>query len=511
MDDQLTTQPTAPEGASGHVPPSPRLAPGALLPGEVEVGRLLASHGSKNIYTGEDFGGTVTILEQAAVPGRDLPSSHTLTELLPDWPTLTHKDGRDYAIFRGKPGLCLRNLELICEEEIVADFLLRCLEALLVLSETGLDTTDLGPDDVYLDEGQPTFLVFPRGTEAQHPPADAIQRIVRQVLFHSLLPKTTRNLEAPLGCLGLTLDMEQALTRYLEDNDWASLLAWLRARCAEPAPCWEVYGLTHTGLVRDHNEDALGWQLGQLHTHHRRSQTCILAVSDGMGGHQLGEEASHLALMTFFDLHGSALRRQDLQGRARERLVAEAFDGAAEAVRDAFQHMRHDNRPGATLVAGHISGRRLYLGNCGDSRAYLYCNDALRQVTIDHSLIQLYVDRGILTPEEAENTDNSVITSFIGMEEKSYRRDVFSLHLPPGAWLLLCSDGLTDMVRAPRIAELLAQAANVNQAAESLVAEALANGGHDNITVLVLHDQAGLFHNVDWETDEITDPAPRRA
>ncbi len=510
MDDQLSNQPTAPERQSGHVPPSPRLAPGTLLPGEVEVGRLLASHGSKNIYTGEDFGGAVTILEQATIPGIDLEVSDTLVALLREWPTTTHQDGRDYAIFRGKPGLCLRNLELICEEEIIADFLLQCLESVLVLGETGVAIADLGPDDVYLEDGRPCFLVFPRTAESGLEPDAPIHRLVRQVLFHSLLPKTTRNLEEPLGCLGLTREMEQTLTQYLEKGDWATLLAWLRARSAEPAPCWEVYGMTHTGLVREHNEDALGWQLGQLYTHHRRSQNCMLAVSDGMGGHQLGEEASHLALMTFLDMHGDALRRQDLQGRARERLVVEAFDAAAQTVREAFQHMRHDNRPGATLVAGHVSGRRLYLGNCGDSRAYVYSGDVLRQVTIDHSLVQLYVDRGILTPEEAENTDNSVITSFIGMEEKSYRRDVFTIHLPLGAWLLLCSDGLTDMVRPHRIAKLLAQATNVSQAAESLVAEALANGGHDNVTVLVLHDQAASSQPEDWQADGETDPAKRR-
>lgn len=493
------------------LPPAPRLAPGTLLPGEVEIGRLLASHGGRNIYSAEDFGGQLTVVEQAGDNDTTCIYDEILAGLLLDWPETSHRNGRRYAIFRGKPDLNLKHLELNCDEPLITGFLLQHIEAVLQLQAAGASIADLGPEDIYMEGGRPCFLIFPLPAPAQQDPGALIKKIVRQVLFFNLLPKTTRNLEAPLRCLGLTWEMEQILTAYLDDGDWQRLHAWLCRRSREVPPCWEIQGLTHIGLVRDHNEDAFGWQMSQFTTHHRQSQTCLLAVSDGMGGHQLGEEASHLALTEFMATLEDGLRSSDLSGGMRERLVGAAFDNAATKVRDSFEHMRHDARPGATLVGGHLSGRRLYLGNCGDSRAYLFADDCLRQITIDHSLLQLYVDRGILSAEEAENTDNSVITSFIGMEEKSYRRDVFTIHMPPGSWLLLCSDGLTDMVRNERIAELMGQATNCYQAAESLLAEALNNGGHDNITVLLLHDNAMPAYPEEIEEDQPTlDPEPAR-
>jgi protein phosphatase len=219
------------------------------------------------------------------------------------------------------------------------------------------------------------------------------------------------------------------------------------------------------GRVREGNEDAylVDDAMG------------LVAVADGMGGHRAGEVASATAL--------EALRAAITSGRP----LREAIEDANRAV---FTKSLTDTSlrgMGTTLTAGTlVSGGTVLVGHVGDSRAYLFHDGELEQVTIDHSLVEELVREGRLTADEAAvHPQRSIITRALGVDE-SVEVDVYPVTLSPGDRLLLCSDGLTGMVHADTIAATLRREDDPARAAQQLVDAANAAGGEDNITVLVV-------------------------
>jgi serine/threonine protein phosphatase PrpC len=232
---------------------------------------------------------------------------------------------------------------------------------------------------------------------------------------------------------------------------------------------------TDVGRVREGNEDAylVDDAMG------------LVAVADGMGGHRAGEVASATAL--------EALRAAITSGRP----LRESIQDANEAV---FRKSLTDNSlrgMGTTLTAGTLaSGGTLLVGHVGDSRAYLLHDGELKQVTVDHSLVEELVREGRLTADEAAvHPQRSIITRALGVDA-SVDVDVYPVELAPGDRLLLCSDGLTGMVQADEIAATLRREDDPTRAATQLVDAANAAGGEDNITVVVV---------------AVTDEAPVRA
>lgn len=223
------------------------------------------------------------------------------------------------------------------------------------------------------------------------------------------------------------------------------------------------------GLVRRQNEDSYVAGDG------------VWAVCDGMGGAQAGEVASEAACRAISGLAmGSSA--DDLQSRVAQ-ANAEIFNLALSE--STLQGM------GTTLTAAVWDGEQLTLAHVGDSRAYLLRSGALEQLTRDHSLVGEMVRQGRLTLEEAAvHPHRSVITRALGTEEH-VEPDITRVPLQVADRLVLCSDGLTGQVADGRLAELLGQAAEPQAAAQALVKEALANGGDDNVTVVVLFVEAG--------------------
>jgi protein phosphatase len=222
---------------------------------------------------------------------------------------------------------------------------------------------------------------------------------------------------------------------------------------------------TDVGRVRDGNEDAylVDDAMG------------LVAVADGMGGHRAGEVASATAL--------EALRAAVIGGRP----LREAIEDANEAV---FAKSLTDNSlrgMGTTLTVGTlVAGNTLLLGHVGDSRAYLLHDGELRQVTVDHSLVEELVQEGRLTADEAAvHPQRSIITRSIGTDP-TVTVDVYPVELTPGDRLVLCSDGLTDMVHTDDIAATLRREDDPARAAAALVDAANQAGGVDNITVVVV-------------------------
>jgi len=220
---------------------------------------------------------------------------------------------------------------------------------------------------------------------------------------------------------------------------------------------------TDVGRVRAGNEDAfLAIDDGTL-----------VAVADGMGGHQAGEVASAMAIESLHD------------GLAQGVPIADAIEAANTAVVTRAARELDLRGMGTTLTAGVLDGSRLVIGHVGDSRCYLLRDGALTQVTTDHSVVAELIAAGELTEAEAlVDPRRAMITRALGIDA-TVQVDVLDLDLEPGDRLLLCSDGLTTMVRDPAIAEILTSEPDRERAAAELVEAANLAGGADNITVLV--------------------------
>jgi protein phosphatase len=245
---------------------------------------------------------------------------------------------------------------------------------------------------------------------------------------------------------------------------------------------------TDTGVVREHNEDAVYVFTGCLDAKGSTSAFGLFIVADGMGGHAGGEEASALALRTaashlikgvYVPLLSGVERGAELP--AMGDLMRQAGAKANAAVN------RHLPGSGTTLTYGMVAGSRLFVGHVGDSRAYLFRGaDAPKMLTQDHSLVGRLVEVGQLTEAEAAvHPQRNVLYRAVGQAD-TLDVDVATLPLEPGDQLLLCSDGLWNMVDDTEIQRVVTSSGDVQMACEKLVEAANAAGGEDNITVVLV-------------------------
>ena len=222
---------------------------------------------------------------------------------------------------------------------------------------------------------------------------------------------------------------------------------------------------TDVGRVRDDNEDAYLVD----------KRLSLFAVADGMGGHRAGEVASAAAL--------EALRASIASGDS----IADAIRNANAAVLEKASDDSELMGMGTTLTAvvpGSEHG--VVIGHVGDSRAYIVHDGELEQLTDDHSLVEELVREGRLTHEQAEvHPQRSIITRALGIDA-ALEVDLVELPVQTGDRILLCSDGLTIMVRPAEIASILRREAHPAQAAERLIDAANEAGGDDNVTAVVL-------------------------
>ncbi len=222
-------------------------------------------------------------------------------------------------------------------------------------------------------------------------------------------------------------------------------------------------------------------------SHRRNEDRCLYFVTDGMAN----EVTPHFVLETLPSEIRDAFK--DVADVTNTE-AAWRMRGLLRDLNDQVRHQRLDLWPGAgsvgaTLVLALVRGAHALLAHLGDSRAYLHRGGSLKQLTIDHSQVQEMLDRGAITPPEAVLArTRSGPTRFIGMPGRAVA-EVQTLSLQPGDRLLLCSDGLTDMLLDDDIQAILAKPGELQATCERLVAAANAAGGHDNITVLLLAAQ----------------------
>lgn len=242
----------------------------------------------------------------------------------------------------------------------------------------------------------------------------------------------------------------------------------------------EAVGATDVGLHRDHNEDALG-MLPPAYEAAAADRGYLFAVADGMGGAEKGEVASALALDALF----AAYYGSPAELSPPEALQA-AFIAANEAVHREGLNLEY-GMMGTTLVACLILDDAAIVGNVGDSRAYLFREETLDQISEDHSLVAEQVRAGLITPEQARrSSQRNIITRAVG-HQSSVDIDQFRVApLQPGDMVMLCSDGLHGMVEDPGLLRIGVMEHDLVLAAASFIDAANARGGHDNITCLLI-------------------------
>lgn len=231
-------------------------------------------------------------------------------------------------------------------------------------------------------------------------------------------------------------------------------------------------GLTDTGLVRSANQDA----------YHIDPEGRFVIVADGMGGHAGGEQASRIAtqvIQTYFVEHWDSLKPTSA-------LLEDAFLQANQAiVQDQQNHPQHSDM-GTTAVAVIFREKQPMIAHVGDSRLYRLRGLTLEQLTEDHTWVARALKFGEIKPEEARTHQwRHVLSRCLGREDL-HQIDVQALDMQPGDRLLLCSDGLTEELPDQVIASVLQSNPAVDKAVVALIKAALANGGHDNTTVVIV-------------------------
>ena len=235
------------------------------------------------------------------------------------------------------------------------------------------------------------------------------------------------------------------------------------------------------------NEDSLFAAHWQREANAEAVPFGLFVVADGMGGHANGQDASRSAIQTIIDFMLPKLSKTvDPQSKDLEQLLANAVQHANQVVHQHNMELRADM--GTTVTATLVVGATAYVSNVGDSRTYLYrAADGLKKVTNDHSVVASLVEAGIIKPDDIyTHPKRNQIYRSLG-EKASVEVDSFVVHLRPGDKLLLCSDGLWDMVRDPKIEGLLKSAVpDPTMTADALIKAALDGGGEDNVSVIVI-------------------------
>ena len=240
----------------------------------------------------------------------------------------------------------------------------------------------------------------------------------------------------------------------------------------------QYWALTDPGCVRSQNQDS--YQIEELD---RNTLLCV--VCDGMGGARSGNVASSLAVDVFIQ-EVKRTYKSDFDPEELDQMLRSAVKLANFTVFDQAQQFEDFSGMGTTLVAALIHGKTATIVNVGDSRAYCVDEIGIRQLTVDHSLVQMMVARGELTPERARNyPGRNLITRAIGTESV-VECDVFHRKMERGDCLLLCTDGLSNMIDDQEILFEVAHGLDKKQCCQRLLDIVKKRGAPDNVTSLLV-------------------------
>lgn len=240
----------------------------------------------------------------------------------------------------------------------------------------------------------------------------------------------------------------------------------------------KTFSMTDIGRRREMNQDyvfATDEAIGSLPN--------LLVVADGMGGHRAGDFASKYTVEVLEE------EVRNSKEAHPETIIGNAIQTANEKLMEEAEKDSRLEGMGTTLVAATIMDHTLYFANVGDSRLYLINKD-IRQLSRDHSMVEEMVRLGGLTEEEAKHhPDKNIITRAIGVKRR-VEPDFFEYRLKDGDIILMCSDGLTNMVDDDEIFQIVKSARDIVEAVENLIQRANENGGADNIGVILAEPYA---------------------
>lgn len=256
-----------------------------------------------------------------------------------------------------------------------------------------------------------------------------------------------------------------------------------------------VEAQTHPGMTGKNNEDR--YAVGSFVTDAEDRLPVLFSVlADGIGGHRAGEVAAELAVNHIMQVVAKS------DARHIRKTIEEAVTESSDAIAAHSASNENLKGMGATCVIAWIIGDKLYTGYVGDSRIYLMRSGRIQQLTVDHSWVQEAIEKGILTPEQAREHPNvHVIRRYLGSPEPpdpDFRLKFFDgegdhqaevnqgVQLLPDDILLLCSDGLTDLVWNDEILETVRTRSSLREAAKALIDLANSRGGHDNTTIVLI-------------------------
>ena len=237
----------------------------------------------------------------------------------------------------------------------------------------------------------------------------------------------------------------------------------------------EAFSITDVGRKRQLNEDfvcARTQKIGALDN--------FFVVADGMGGHKAGERASKetVDVMLGYVEESKDADPEEVMKKALEEANRKVFRDAGSS--EEFEGM------GTTVVAATVKDRVLHVMNVGDSRLYLVRGEMIRQVTEDHSLVEELVRKGVLAKERARNhPKKNIITRAVGVMD-SVEPDFFEVELQAGDRILMCSDGLSNMIEDEELRKIVGCEGSLEDKAKLLVDAANVNGGKDNISVILV-------------------------
>jgi serine/threonine protein phosphatase PrpC len=237
----------------------------------------------------------------------------------------------------------------------------------------------------------------------------------------------------------------------------------------------KAFSITDIGEKRRINQDYVFCEVNAI-----GNLPNLFIVADGMGGHNAGDYASRFCV-EFFTEH---IRNSDITSPIA--LIEEAITVTNDKLYEKSKQQADYEGMGTTFVAATICDNVMYVANIGDSRLYVISNEII-QITEDHSLVQAMVKTGELDKDEAKSHPNkNIITRALGTNETA-QPDFFEVELDEGDIVLLCSDGLTNMLNDETIEKIIRENAdNLQAATEILVKQANENGGKDNITVIIV-------------------------
>ena len=245
----------------------------------------------------------------------------------------------------------------------------------------------------------------------------------------------------------------------------------------------EFFSITDTGRARRNNEDAVALD----------EPGGVAVLADGMGGYNAGEVASQMASVRVRDELGQRLKAlgHDATDLEIKSAMFDAVEAANHEVYNAALTTAEYAGMGTTLVVAIFRNERLWLGHIGDSRAYRFRAGHLEQLTRDHSLLQEQIDAGLITAEQAAySMHKNLVTRAVGVDDL-VELEIHDHPVEPGDLLLLCSDGLSDMLTDDQIAQLLRSNDSLEAAGAMLIQAANTAGGRDNIAVILARAKPG--------------------